>query len=119
MQHHASSSDATTPPRHVSITDEASPFALRSTRNRLRTALHRGCACCGEWRWNGVTDWPSLWQARRTTTFARSPGSDERSLVPGTRSSINKRPRSPRAAACLITPLDGCVDPATPDRSPS
>jgi hypothetical protein len=30
-------------PRHVSITDEASPFALRSTRNRPRTAMHQGC----------------------------------------------------------------------------
>ena len=29
--------------RRLAITDEASPFALRSTRNRPRTAMHHGC----------------------------------------------------------------------------
>jgi hypothetical protein len=31
------------PAKGLAITDEASPFALRSTRNRPRTALHPGC----------------------------------------------------------------------------
>jgi hypothetical protein len=30
----------------IAITDEASPFALRSTRNRPRTAMRRGAASC-------------------------------------------------------------------------
>jgi hypothetical protein len=30
------------PTKALAITDEASPFALRSTRNRLRTAMHQG-----------------------------------------------------------------------------
>ena len=29
--------------RRLAITDEASPFALRSTRNRPRRAMHQGC----------------------------------------------------------------------------
>jgi hypothetical protein len=31
------------PTKALAITDEASPFALRSTRNRLRGAMHHGC----------------------------------------------------------------------------
>ena len=40
------------------LTDEASPFALCSTRNRLRTAMHQGCASLPQtghhWRRLGV-----------------------------------------------------------------
>ncbi len=32
------------PPAALAITDDASPFALRSTRNRLRRAVRRGAA---------------------------------------------------------------------------
>src|SRR5215218_1087326 len=31
------------PAKRPAITDEASPFALRSTRNRPRTAMHQWC----------------------------------------------------------------------------
>jgi hypothetical protein len=33
------------------MTDEASPFVLRSTRNRPRTAMHLGCSIA--WPWQG------------------------------------------------------------------
>jgi hypothetical protein len=51
--------------RDLAITDEASPFALRSTRNRPRTAVRRGAAWTAEChrRAAWLRPWPeSRWQ---------------------------------------------------------
>jgi hypothetical protein len=56
------------------ITDEASPLALRSTRNRPRTAMHRRCSGCSR----GLPRrWRMCWWGRRLHTdpcqrFARN-----------------------------------------------
>jgi len=53
------------PALRLAITDEASPFALRSTRNRLRTAVRRGAAWTAECHRGAawLRPWPeSRWQ---------------------------------------------------------
>jgi hypothetical protein len=81
----------TIPPARLCITDEASPFALRSTRNRPRRAVRRGAA------------WPperqSSWPHRRACMGCRAP----KAPSTGTRFGVRARGRSawwPRRSGC-------------------
>jgi hypothetical protein len=67
------------PTKALAITDEASPFALRSTRNRLRRAMHR------------------------VRSLSRCPGGS-RERLPTARSLLSRqdRKRSRRSAQCVL-----------------
>jgi hypothetical protein len=62
----------------LAITDEASPFALRSTRNHPRRAMHQRCIRWRQrWRGGGAAGWwptsPSSRRVGRSTTPASWP----------------------------------------------
>jgi hypothetical protein len=86
------------------ITLDQAPFALPSTRNCPRTAVHHGAFTARDDHGRGgVADWPRPWRARKATTSARSPRSDERSQRPG---------RGHRATVAAFTTRRGVPDHA-------
>jgi hypothetical protein len=94
----------------LAITDEASPFALLSTRNRLRRAVRRGAAWTAECHRGAAWLWPwpeSRWQCLPPSSpGCRSPQAAPAAPILGRRSEIGQRRRAGRECqdACHAVP---------------